>query len=59
MLLLLPVLAAAIGSAPSIATERWIPAMKQNVFAPDTVPAKPLLDTQLPKQVATATFAMG
>jgi len=33
--------------------------MKQNVFASQTVPSKPLIDTQLPKQMATATFAMG
>ena len=58
-LLLLTVLAAALGSASYTATERWIPAMKPNVFASDAVPAKPLIDTQLPKKVATATFAMG
>jgi hypothetical protein len=58
-LLLLTVLVKAIGSAPYTATERWIPAMTQNVFASDTAVAKPLIDTQLPKVVATATFAMG
>ncbi len=58
-LLLLMVLVVAIGSAIFPATERWIPAMKHNVFASDTVPSKPLIDTQLAKQVATATFAMG
>ncbi len=40
-------------------SERWIPAMKRNVFASDTIPSKPLIDSQLPKQVKTATFAMG
>jgi hypothetical protein len=57
-LLLLMVLVVALGSA-LYHTERWIPAMKQNVFASDTVPSKPPIDTQLPKQMATATFAMG
>lgn len=33
--------------------------MKQNVFASSTLPSKPLIDTLLPKQVVTATFAMG
>ncbi len=58
-LLLLVMLVVSIGSALYPATERWIPAMKQNVFAYDTMPSKPLIDTQLPKQTATATFAMG
>ena len=57
-LLLLMVLIVVIGSALYHA-ERWISAMNQNVFASDTVPSKPPIDTQLPKQVATATFAMG
>jgi hypothetical protein len=57
-LLLLMVFVVAIGSVMYHA-ERWIPAMKQNIFASDTIPSKPLIDTQLPKQVATATFAMG
>jgi hypothetical protein len=52
-------LVAAIGNAIYPATEGWMPAMKQKVFASDAVPSKPLIDTQLPKQMATATFAMG
>jgi len=35
------------------------PAMKLNAFASVAMPAKPLIDTQQPKEVATATFAMG
>jgi len=58
-LLLLISLIVVIGNALYPATERWIPTMKQNVFASQTVPSKPLIDTQLPKQMATATFAMG
>jgi hypothetical protein len=57
--LLLMAFVAAIGNALHPVTEGWIPAMKQNVFASQTVPSKPLIDTQLSKQVATATFAMG
>lgn len=57
-ILLLMVLVVALGST-LYHTERWIPAMNQNVFASDTVPSKPLIDAQLPKQAATATFAMG
>jgi len=56
--LLLVVLAMALGSVLYHA-ERLIPDMKRNVFASDTIPSKPLIDSQLPKQVATATFAMG
>ena len=33
--------------------------MKLNAFASVAMPAKPLIDTQQPKEVATATFAMG
>ena len=58
-ILLLMILVVVIGNAIYPATEGWIPAMKQNVFASHTVPPKPLIDTQQPKQVATATFAMG
>jgi hypothetical protein len=57
-LLLLMVLVIAIGNVMYHA-ERWIPAMNRNVFASDTIPAKPLIEAQLPKQVTTATFAMG
>jgi hypothetical protein len=52
-------LVAAIGSAFYPATEGWLPAMEQNVFASQTVASKPSIDRQQPKQVATATFAMG
>ncbi|HYA88673.1 MAG TPA: hypothetical protein VEI57_16635 [Nitrospirota bacterium] len=57
--LFLMVLVAAIGNASYPATDGWIPAMKQNVSASQKVPSKPPIDTQLSKQVATATFAMG
>ena len=40
------------------AFERY-PAMKLNAFASGTATSKPLIDSQLPKKLATATFAMG
>ena len=43
----------------SFAALERCPAMKQNVFASGTAPSKPLIDSQLPKEVAIATFAMG
>ena len=58
-ILLLMILAVVIGNAIYPVTEGWIPAMNQNIFASPTVPSKPLIDMQQPKQVATATFAMG
>ncbi len=57
-LLFLMVLVIAIGNVMYHA-EGWIPAMKRDVFASDTVSSRSLIDSQLPKQVATATFAMG
>jgi hypothetical protein len=58
MLLLLMMVIAVFGSSLFPAMERWIPAMKQNIFASNTIP-KPQIDTQQPKEMATATFAMG
>jgi hypothetical protein len=48
----------AFGSTLFPAIERG-PAMKLNVFASIAMPSKPLIDSQLPKVTATATFAMG
>lgn len=55
LLLMLVVLSFASSLLPG--QERWIPAMKQNVFA--SLPSKPLIDTQQPSTMATATFALG
>lgn len=55
-ILLLMILVVVIGNA---IYRGWIPAMRQNVFASFTIPSKPLIDAQQPKQVETATFAMG
>jgi hypothetical protein len=59
MLLFLIMLVLAIGSALYLATKRGTLDMKQSAFASDTATSKPLIDTQVPQQVATATFAMG
>jgi hypothetical protein len=59
MFLFLVMLVLAIGSALYFATERGTLDMKQSAYAYDTVSSKPLIDTQVPKCVATATFAMG
>ena len=59
MLLFLIILILAIGSALYLATKRGILDMKQSAFASDTANSKPLIDTQVSQQVATATFAMG
>jgi hypothetical protein len=59
-ILLLMILVVVIGNAVYPATKGgWIPAMRQKVFTSFTIPSKPLIDAQQPKQVATATFAMG
>jgi hypothetical protein len=58
LLFLIP-FAPAVGIAFSSAMERWIPGMKTNVFAADAIGSKPLLDREVPKRTATATFAMG
>jgi hypothetical protein len=58
-LLLVASLIAAAGSALLPALERWVPAMKQNVLASDRTMSLPLIDQHAPKQVATATFALG
>jgi hypothetical protein len=59
MPLFLVMLVLAIGSVMYIATERGTLDMKQGAFASDIVYSKPLIDTQVPKKLATATFAMG
>lgn len=59
MLLFLVILVVAVGSVLYIATERGALDMKQGAFASDIVYSKPLIDTQVPKKVATATFSMG
>jgi len=59
LLLFLIALGIAATSMLFPAAEGRIPAMKLNVFAADTVPGKPLIDTDVPKQLATATFALG
>jgi hypothetical protein len=58
-LLIVMVFVAAAWSAFHPALERWTPAMKQTVLASDTMRKRPLIDRQAPKQVATATFALG
>ncbi len=58
-LLFLIMLVVAVGSVLYIATERGTLDMKQGAFASDIVYSKPLIDTQVPKKLATATFAMG
>jgi hypothetical protein len=59
MLLFLIMLVVAVGSVLYIATEEGTLDMKQGAFASDIVYSKPLIDTQVAKKVATATFAMG
>jgi len=59
MLLLIAILVLVIGSAVYLVVGRGDLVMKQFAFASDTVPSMPLIDTQVPKQIATATFAMG
>jgi hypothetical protein len=59
LLLFLIMLVAAVGSVLYIATEGGTLDMKQGAFASDIVYSKPLIDTQVAKKVATATFAMG
>lgn len=59
MFLFLIMLVTAVGSVLYIATERGTLDMKQGAFASDIVYSKPLIDTQVPKKVSTATFAMG
>ena len=41
------------------ATERGQHNMSPNAFASTSSASKPLIDTLAPKQIATATFAMG
>jgi hypothetical protein len=57
--LFLAMLVSAMGSVMYLAAERGAPGMRQNALASDNVSSKPLIDTQVPKQVATATFALG
>jgi hypothetical protein len=59
ILFFLVLIVLSIGSVMYLASERGKADMKQSVFAANTVVAKPLIDTQVPKQTATATFAMG
>jgi hypothetical protein len=58
MILFLAALIFAIGGVLYLA-ERGTIDMKQGAFASDTANSIPLIDTQIPKQLATATFAMG
>jgi hypothetical protein len=53
------VLLVAAWLAAYFATERGQHAMRPSVFASSPGVLKPLIDTVAPKQVATATFAMG
>jgi hypothetical protein len=59
ILLFLVLIVLSIGSVLYLASERGQVDMKQSAFAANTVIARPLIDTQVPKQTATATFAMG
>jgi len=57
-LLVATALVAAILSALYPVLERLAPSMKQTVLASDKM-TLPQIDRQAPKQVATATFALG
>jgi hypothetical protein len=58
--LLFPMLAVlAIGGLLHQATEGGMLNMKQSAYASDALTSKPLIDTQVPKMPATASFAMG
>ena len=59
IILLLVVIVLSIGSVMYLASERGKVDMKQSAFAANAMFAKPLIDTQVPKQTETATFAMG
>jgi hypothetical protein len=59
MLLFLVMIVLATGGVLYLASERGSLDMKQSAFASDTVSSQPLIDTQVPKHIATATFAMG
>jgi hypothetical protein len=56
-LILLLVLVA--GTAVYFVIERGQHAMSPSAFASSPNSSKPLIDTHAPKQIATATFAMG
>lgn len=47
------------GTAAYFAIERGQHAMSPSAFASSPNSSKPLIDTLAPKQIATATFAMG
>ncbi len=59
MVLFLITFVLTLGSALYFSTERGTLDVKQSAFASDIVYSKPLIDTQVPKKVVTATFAMG
>lgn len=48
-----------VGTAAYFAIERGQHAMSPSAFASSPNFSKPLIDTLAPKQIATATFAMG
>jgi hypothetical protein len=49
----------AVGSLLYLATGKGTPDMKQSAFASDSLTAKPLIDSRVPKKLDTATFALG
>ena len=55
----IPLLALVAGTAAYFASEGGQHTMSLSAFASSPNSSKPLIDTLAPKQIATATFAMG
>lgn len=53
------ILISVFGSVLYLVVERGALSMNQGVSASAVITSKPLIDSQVPKETATATFAMG